>query len=443
MRTLSCLLLFVLGDWTFTAQAATVQTDEFQVNWPNFRGPNFDGSSTTATPPIRWSERQNVKWKVALPGPGDNSSPIVWNDQVFVLAAVPESTAAPAPQGSGGGRRPRVPLVPTEFLVMCYDRDSGEERWRRLAVKTTPHEGHHADHGFASASPFTDGQFVYAHFGSRGLYCYRLDGELIWKRDDFGKMQTRYGFGEGSSPVLHEDTIVVPWDHEGPSYVMALDARTGETKWKASRHEPSSWVAPIVVEANGKNQVIVGGQNFCRGYDLETGQVIWRGAGTSFRPTAGPVVIDNLVLVASNRRSLFLGAFHFDRKGDLNENGGLAWHQTNSAPDVPSMLLSASRVYYIKGNSNIFNCNDARTGKPIYMNRRLDGIDGVYASPVVADGKLIVVGRNGTANVLRDADEFEVLSTNELDDRIDATPALVGQQIFLRGKKFLYCISED
>ncbi len=442
-----CPAVLTIASMQCFVSATFGRDDSFANNWPNFRGPAFNGSSSTANPPAEWSETKNVKWKIELPGPGNNSSPIAWDDRVYILTAIPQTTGRTTTQPQGqrkrGGRRRSVPLVPTKFLTICYDRDNGKEIWRKLAVEMTPYEGHHPDHGFASASPFTDGEYLFSHFGSRGLYCYDMDGQLKWKRDDFGKMQTKGGYGEGSTPVLHDSTIVVPWDQEGQSYVTALEKHSGKTKWKVDRDEPTSWVSPVVVEANGKKLVIVGGQNFTRGYDLESGTEIWRASGTSFRPTAGPVIIDNLVLVASNRRNHFLGALRFDGRGNLNKNGGVAWSQTNSAPDVPGLALSGDRVYYVKSNSNIFNCSDAKTGKPRFFNKRLEGIEGVYASPVVAGGKVIVVGRNGTSVVLQDSDQFNVIASNRLDDRIDATPALVGNEIILRGKKYLYCISES
>ena len=437
--------------------------ENFADNWPNFRGPTFNGTSDTATPPTEWSESKNVKWKIELPGSGNSSSPIIWGDRVYVLTAIPqplsdEQKAAQEAQraeqaqnrgrrgrrgGRRGGRRAAAPLTPTKFVTLCLDRNTGDTIWEKEAVEMTPHQGTHPDHSFASASPVTDGTHIYSHFGSRGLYCYDMEGELKWKRDDFGQMMTRGTFGEGSSPFLHKDTIVVPWDHEGDSYVIALDAKTGETKWKNDRDEPSNWVTPIVVEKEGTAVVVTGGENYARGYDLETGDERWKLSGFTSRPVSAPLVYNDLVYLASSRQGSFLAAMQFDAKGNLGSDKGVAWTSQQAAPDVPSMMLSSGRVYFVNGSKNVLNCLDAETGKPVFGQARLPGISGVYASLVGAGGKVIVVGRDGSAVVLEDSDSFKVLSENKLDDAIDATPALAGNQLFLRGKKFLYCIEDE
>lgn len=432
---LSLSFMFFLG--SLCSHSLWAQELDPAEQWGNFRGPTWNGGSETANPPIEWSESKNIKWKVELPGPGNTSSPIIWGDRVYVLSA----------EVIGGeeraGRRGRTVTKPTKFMVFCLDRETGETIWEQVAVEATPHEGHHPDHGYASASPFTDGDFLYAHFGSRGLFCYDLDGNLQWKRDDFGEMRTRGGFGEGSTPTLYGDTVLIPWDHEGPSALFALDRKSGETKWKVERDEPSNWSSPRVVEVDGKPLVVSIGQNFTRGYDLETGEERWRSSGLTSRPIATPVVCEELVMVASNRGGDYLGALEFGKSGVFSSDNGIAWSQQSSAPDVSSLLLSGQRLFYVKGNSNIFQGVHAKTGEPLFGKKRLPGIKSVYASPVAADGKIFVVGRRGNTVVLNDGDEFEVLAENVLDDQVDATPALAGSQIFLRGKRFLYCIEDQ
>ncbi|MGV3483590.1 MAG: PQQ-binding-like beta-propeller repeat protein, partial [Planctomycetaceae bacterium] len=221
-------------------------------NWAHWRGPQGNGTAD-ANPPTQWSDTENVKWKVAIPGRG-SGSPVVWDQQIFVVTAVPV-------QGEASK---------LSFKLLCFDRQTGKPMWERTAIEAVPHQETHATNGFASASPCTDGNHVYAHFGSRGLYCYTMDGELKWKRD-FGKMTTRNGFGEGSSPTLAGDLILVPWDHEGPSFLYALNKTTGEIVWQTPRDEPTCWATPLVVEHEGKQQVIMNGQNAARAYDLETG----------------------------------------------------------------------------------------------------------------------------------------------------------------------------
>ena len=269
-------------------------------DWPHWRGPLGNGVSLDATPPVEFSATKNVRWKVEIPGRGA-SSPVIQDDRVFVTTAVPVA-------GSDDT---------FEFRVICLDRATGKERWSRTAVTAKPHEGTHQTNGFASASPCTDGERVYAHFGSRGLFCFTLDGEPVWNRD-FGDMRVRNGFGEGSSPTLHGDLVLVPWDHEGPSMLFAVDKRTGKTVWETPRDEPTGWCTPLVtVDKTGRKQVVMNGQNAARGYDLATGKELWRCGGQTQRPCACAVADDGVAWVASGFRGSFLGAFDLSGSGDL------------------------------------------------------------------------------------------------------------------------------
>src|SRR5512134_313419 len=208
--------------------------------WPWWRGPLGNGVSPDGDPPLRWSERQNVRFKVAIDGDG-LATPAVWGDRIYVLSAR-------ALDGAKGAQR---------FLVTAYDRRGGSVAWRRVAVERVPHEGHHEESGWATASPVTDGERLYAHFGSAGTFAYTLEGERVW-RVDLGDMTTRLGYGEGSSPALSGDTLVVNWDHEGDSFVVALDARTGAERWRKGRPgELTSWSTPLILKHEGRVQVIV------------------------------------------------------------------------------------------------------------------------------------------------------------------------------------------
>ena len=428
--------------------------------WPHWRGPSANGVSPDGRPPTEWGPSKNVKWKVKIPG-GGSGSPIIWEDKVFVVTAVPVETASRAdapradrPRGrpgargrrgggrSGRGGTMRPPDSHWRFVVMCLDRSSGKTLWEKVAAETIPHEGHHAHHGFASASPCTDGERLYAHFGSRGLFCYDLDGEFLWKKTDFGPMRTRHGFGEGSSPTVHGDFIIVPWDHEGSSFLTALDKRTGKTRWKVERDEPSCWATPLVVEHDGRKQVVASGDNFVRGYDLETGAELWRCPGQTGRPIPSPVSGHGLVFVGSGHRGAFLGAFRLDHKGDIEGTDGVAWTLDRHAPDVPSPLLSGRRLYFHAGRTGILSCYDAVTGKPHFAGERVKGLDAVYASPVAANGKLYLTGRDGTTVVVEDREELTIVATNRLDEPVDATPAVAGREILIRAREHLYCFAE-
>jgi outer membrane protein assembly factor BamB len=238
--------------------------------WPQWRGPLSTGVAPHADPPVEWSETKNVRWKVALPGKG-HSTPVIWNDRVFVTTAVAVGEAFPARFSGAPGGHDEQPITHREsFTVLALDRASGKILWQRAVHEEIPHQGGHLTASLASSSPITDGERVFAHFGSWGLYCLDLNGEILWQKN-FGRLESLHGHGEGSSPALHGDTLVVNWDNEGDSFLIGLDKRTGRELWKTPREKASSWSSPIITEAGGKAQVIVAGSQRIRGYDLADG----------------------------------------------------------------------------------------------------------------------------------------------------------------------------
>lgn len=414
-------------------------------NWGHWRGDGGNGASLDARPPVEWSDTENVKWKVAIPGRG-SGSPVIWDERVFVVTAVKrQEQDATSSEGSGArrtrARRGTVPTATFDFKLLCFDRSTGELQWQQTAATATPHQGTHETHGYASASPCTDGERVVAHFGSRGSYCYTMDGELVWQRDDFGKMTTLNSFGEGSSPTLEGEMVLVPWDHEGPSSLYALDKRSGETIWKVDRDEPSCWATPLVVGREGQRQVIMNGQNSARAYDLETGEELWRCSGQTVRPVASPVASGELVYVGSGFQGSYFGAFYLDGQGDIEGTGSVAWEIHRDAPDISSPLFSNGRIYFHKGKTAMLSCVDAATGEPHYLARRIDGIRLTYASPIAAGGHVYLTGRNGTTVVIKDAAELEIVATNSVGETVDATPAPVDDELFIRGEEHLFCIA--
>ena len=391
----------------------------------------------------------------------------MWEKLVFIHTAVPagkadEARAVPAGDGAivspvllqdqprrggrGGGRGGFGGGPPStdkyQFILLCLDRDTGRTLWQKVVREEVPHEGHHRDHGYASYSPVTDGKLVFAYFGSRGLHCYDVLGNLKWQKD-FGKMQTRNGFGEGSSPTLHGETLVVLWDHEGnDDFIVALDKHTGKELWRTSRDEPTTWSTPLVVEHEGRAQVVVNATGRIRSYDLNTGKQIWECGGMTANVIPSPVAANGIVYVTSGFRGNNLLAIKLGREGDLTGTDAIQWSHNRGTPYVPSPLLYDHRLYFFGGNEPRLSCFDVRTGKPLYETQRIEDLQGVYASPVGAAGRVYLVGRNGTSAVIKHADTVEVLSTNVLDDRIDASPAAVGKELFLRGHQYLYCIAE-
>ncbi len=356
---------------------------------------------------------------------------------MFVVSAVPSPAVT-----TSGVKEPtgNSELSNFQFKLFCFDRTSGKLVWERTAVETTPHQETHSTNGHASASPCTDGTHVYAHFGSRGLFCYTMQGELKWKKTDFGLMETRNGFGEGSSPTLAGDKIIVPWDHEGASYITALNKLTGKPIWKTDRDEPTCWATPLVIEHLGQQQVIMNGQNFARSYDLETGKELWRCAGQTERPVASALYADGLVYVGSGHRGSFMAAFDPSGMGDLKNSQNVIWTIDRDTPDIASPIISSGRIYFHKGKTGLLSCVDAKTGKPFYTASRIPGLNTIYASPIAAGGHIYLTDRDGTTVVIKDSEKLEIVATNSMGEMVDATPAPVDRQLFIRGERHLFCI---
>jgi len=416
------------------AAAAIPEAERF---WPQWRGPHATGTSEHATPPLEWSETKNVRWKVEIPGRG-SSSPVVWGDQLFLLTAIPANASGSATHTPRGGIRPRVPH---RFVVYAIDRHSGRILWERTARQAVPHEASHADNGtWASSSAATDGEHVFAYFESQGLFAYDMKGGLVWQKD-FGDKTMRNEFGEGSTPALHGNHIVVVWDHLGTSFVAALDKRTGAELWRNERDEIDTWATPLVVEHEGRAQVITSGMNRLRSYDLETGRIVWESEGTTMNPIPSPVAAGGMVFVTSGFRGNNLKAIRLaGARGDITGSGAIVWTLDRDTPYVPSPLLYRGVLYILKTNSPILSAFDAATGKPHFQVRRLAGLNEVFSSPVGAAGRVYITDRDGTTLVLNQGPAGELLATNTLDDGIDASPALVGNTIYMRGYKHLYAI---
>ena len=397
--------------------------------WPQWRGPLATGMAPLADPPVTWSDGQNVKWKAGIPGSGD-STPIVWGNRIFILTAIPT------------GKKAEAPSEVYQFVVACLDRETGKPLWQKTAREEAPHEGHQPNNTFASASPVTDGQLVLAYFGSRGLHCYDMDGNLKWSKD-FGHMQTKMGFGEGASPALYGDSVVVYWDDESDhDFIAALDKRTGKELWRTPRNEATGWSTPLVVDYKGKPQVVVNATGKVRSYDLATGKEIWSCAGQTANAIPSPVASADTVYVTSGFRGSALYAIRLGRTGDLTGTDAILWHHDKHTPYVPSPLLADDLLYVLANNNNLLSCLDAKTGAAHFEAERLEGLTETYASPVAAKDRVYVLGRDGTCLVLRKGPKLEILATNKLADKTDASMALVGKELFVRGRQYLYCIEE-
>ena len=434
--------LLVAFGFTVATAGALGQAVNPLAQWGQWRGPLATGAAPKADPPVEWSETKNIRWKTKLPGLG-HSSPVVWGSLVFVTTA--EMTGAKKPFTGvtpDGAHNNMNPLFDHQFAVMAIDRQTGAVVWRRTVATLQPHESTHESATWASNSPVTDGEHVLSFFGSNGLYCLDTGGRLLWSRD-LGDMQVKHGHGEGASPLLHGETVVVNWDHEGASVIVALAKRTGEELWRQPRDEVTSWATPIVVTHDGQPQVVVSGTRRVRGYDLKTGAVIWEAGGLPGNIVASPVGADGMVFAAGSYEKQTLLAIRLTgAKGELTGTQQIAWQKNRSTPYVPSPLLYDGWLYYLRHYQGVLSRVNAKTGDEPSGPFRLGSVFNIYSSPVAAAGRIYVTDRNGKTLVMSNDAEPKALTLNKLDDRFSASAALVGDAIFLRGEKFLYCIGE-
>jgi outer membrane protein assembly factor BamB len=436
---LGCLsALSALADQTGnTACAAPLDS------WPQWRGPLANGVAPNANPPIHWSETNNLRWKIPLPGKG-HSSPIVFGDSVYLLSAVPVGEAQKPVFDDAPGVHDSVPVTHRhQFVALAINRRDGKISWLKTLREEWPHEGGHETGSLASNSPVSDGEHVYAFFGSRGLYCLDLKGGLIWQKD-LGRMHTLHAHGEGSSPVLHGDTLIVCWDDEAASFLYAFDKHTGKVLWKTARDEKTAWSTPLVVVFEGKPQVVVSATKRVRGYDLATGVQLWECAGLTDNVVSSPVYYQGIVIAGNSYNSQALLAIRLaGAKGDITGTDRVAWKLNRLTPYVSSPLLYNDTLYFLRHNQNVLSRLEPTTGKPRGEPLRLEGInDFIFSSPVGAAGRIYITGRDGATVVLRHDRENATLAINHLEDSFSASPALAARELYFRGEHFLYCIAE-
>jgi outer membrane protein assembly factor BamB len=481
------LILVIVVSVLIMAWAAAADGPDF---WPRWRGPNETGMAR-GDAPLHWSDKEHIAWKVEVPGRGE-STPVIWGDKIFVTTAVPlvpipkiaaavQSTGGAPPQmpsgnspQDSGGTAPReqggslpgdsqaqdgpsshdelailaennAPAVEHKFVVIAYDRRTGKKLWENVARVATPHEGYHPQNGsFANSSPVVDANHVIASFGSRGVYCYTHDGKLVWQKDLGVKMTIRNAVGEGSSPALEGNTLVLTYDFEGDSFIVALDKNTGREIWRAARPrgnaEGQAWSSPVITTVNGKKQVIVAAAKFVAGYDLETGKVIWRATGLGSDAIPMPIVSDGIAWVMSGNGNPNGMAIQLGREGDLTGTDAILWQNNRGNSFVPSPALYEGKLY-ILADTGMLSCFDFKTGKAYYRQARLPKTSDFRASLVAANSKLYASSVDGDVVVIRAGENFEVLATNTLSDqKFIASPAIADGAIYLRGQNALFCI---
>ena len=419
----------------------------FENNWAQWRGPYETGIAPSGNPPVQWSESSNIKWKSELPGIG-HATPIIWENQIILLTAIqtdqkvdPDKTGEE--QEGQDWMNPKSTDYIHQFAVISLDRRSGQILWQTSVREELPYSHTHEFGSWASNSPVTDGEFIYAYFGSHGLYCLNFEGGIIWERD-LGRMEKHMSFGEGSSPALYKDKLIVLRDHQGQSMLHVLDKRTGKSLWEVERDEISSWSTPVVLEHEGSLQLITSASNKIRSYDLETGEVIWQCGGLTRNVIPTPLYADGLVYLMSGFRGNALLAIDLSRaKGEITGTDAIVWSYDQNCPYTPCPILMDGLLFFLKTNNGYLSCLDAKDGTEYYTSVKLEGIKNIFTSPVGVKDRIYIAGTNGSFSVVKVGKTFELLSENTLDDTFFASPVILGNDLFLRGVKALYCVSEE
>jgi outer membrane protein assembly factor BamB len=438
-------------------KAGTVKTplkpaESSDGEWPSFRGREASGSRDRQNLPDTWNPAtgENVLWKTAIPGLA-HSSPIVWGDTVFVTSAISGKGTATFKPGLYGDGDASDDRSEHRWMLYAIDKRSGKIRWERTASQGEPRNKRHIKSTYASASPATDGRIVVAWFGSQGVFAYDVDGGLRWSVDlgrvDMGAYDIpAYEWGPASSPIIWNGLVIIQCDTQADSFLLALNAETGETAWKTDRSELPSWGTPTIVTTPSGPELITNASNFVRAYDPNTGRELWKLGGSSKITAPTPIFAEGLHIIASGRapeRPVF--AVRPGARGDLTlakdatENAHVAWSKTGRGSYMPTPLAYRGIVYML-GNNGVLDAYEPKTGKEIYRQRLPLVGSGFSASPVAADGKVYLSNEDGEILVVEAGEAFKHVSTNSMGETVMATPALSDGVMYVRGASTLFAI---
>ena len=430
-------------------------------NWPQFRGPRSDGAVLSGSLPMEWDAQANIRWKFPVPGEGW-SAPIVWGNKVFLTTAVlqqpPEGSssrsARPEPyRGGGGSRRSDLTNATYSWQLLCLDTETGELLWQRVAREGKPRIPRHSSNTYATETPVTDGERVYAYFGMNGLYCYDLAGDLVWQKD-LGSYETRAGWGTASSPVLYRDKLYLQNDNEEQSFLVALDSESGRQVWRAPRDEATQYSSPVIWQNSQRAELVAGGMIY-RSYDLETGRLLWQLDMAKGRSVATPVADGDRLYVGTEFRDRggpddgggFLFAVKAGASGDItpspgaSSSEGVAWRCPEAGIQMASPIACKGYIYLFERRLSVVHGIDATTGDRVFRSRIPRGRP-FWASPWSCGGRVFALDAAGTVHVIEPGRELRVLRRNEIDERAWSTPALANGSLFLRGTDNLYCVSK-
>ena len=430
----------------------TVLSGAAQSNWPQFRGEQSLGIGTNPNLPTIWSASQNVAWKTTVPGFGW-SSPVVWGDKIFVTSVVRDGEVEPPKKGLYYGGERRTPSTNTQhWMVYGFDWPTGKKLWEKEVHAGSPSTSVHLKNTYASETPVTDGERVYAYFGNLGIFCLDLDGKEVWSQK-LGQFQTRAGWGTAASPVLHQDRIFIVNDNDEKSFLAAFNKKTGEQLWRVERDEKSNWATPFVWENKERTELIVPGTKRVRSYDLD-GHLLWEFGGMSSIVIPTPFAKSGLLYVCSGyvgdtkNRPVF--AIRPGAAGDISLKDGetsnqfIVWCEKTAAPYNPSPLVYGDN-FYVLFDFGFLSCRDARTGKEIYEKQRinLNGTSGFTASPWAYDNKIFCLSEDGDTFVFQAGPEYKLIGKNSLGEMCMATPAIAHDSLIIRTASNLYRIKNS
>ncbi len=417
------------------------------ADWPQFRGPRSVGVVEDPRLPDSWSPTDNVAWKTDIPGHAW-SSPVVWGDRIFLTSAIPAAEIEPPKKGLYlGGNRPAPPTDPHRWVVYAIDWKSGKIVWEKEVHRGVPKSARHLKNTFASETPATDGERVYAYFGNLGLFCFDFNGKMLWSKP-VGPYSTRYGWGTAASPVLHKGRLYLVNDNDDESFLAALDARSGKEVWRVRRDEKSNWATPYIWENAKRTEIVTNGTGKVRSYDLN-GKLLWEFSGMSSIVIPTPFSDHGLLYLTSGYvgdqvRPVY--AIKPGASGDITrrpdgDNPFLAWYLPQGGPYNPSPIVYGD-YYYTLLDRGFLTCHDARSGKEIYGRQRIHPEAGAFtASPWAANGKIFALSEDGDTFVIQAGPEFKVLGRNSLDEMCMATPAISRGSLIVRTASKLYRIA--
>jgi outer membrane protein assembly factor BamB len=419
-------------------------------NWTQFRGPENNMVLTGENLPTEWGEDQNVAWTFEVDG-DSWSSPVIWDNKVFVASSVAEKVSPPAERVE---EQPRPdPEMDKSYLdevyrweVTCVDLETGEELWSKVAHKGAPRDKKHRAHNYAGETPVTDGKRLYVYFGMTGLYCYDLEGELLWEKD-LGAFKTLRDWGTGSSPLVYNNMVYVQVDNEEQSFLVALDARSGDELWRVKRDEATNYSTPTIWKNRIRTELVTGGKK-ARAYNPATGDLLWElHMAGHYNIPSGVADKDYLYIGNSGYRdvpsTLFCVQAGVD--GDITPDegdtisSGVVWSMPDASSGNPSPLLYEGLLYVLSSRGGEFTCIEPSTGSIIYQ-EKVDKVGGCWATPWVYNDKIFFYDEKGVTSVIKAGKEFELLYQNKLEDKFWASVAVKDESILIKGVDKLYCL---